>query len=172
MERVFTQTYAACGAIIERDGKILLVHENLPGSPDDGKWSHPAGWIEVGDDPLETVRKEVSEETGFEFEPTGLLGIYSIVRLNLAAFWGATPHGIKLIFIGKIGEYSEKNLLGDTRGTQWFKPEEIFAMDQKTLRDVDIKQMVRDYFSGKRYPLEIITHTIMEDSKNCQMGLK
>jgi hypothetical protein len=46
--------------------------------------------------------------------------------------------------------------LGDTRGTQWFAPEEIYAMGAETLRDMDIKKMVEDYLSGKRYPLEII----------------
>jgi hypothetical protein len=28
------------------------------------------------------------------------------------------------------------------------------------LRDLDIKQMVKDYFSGNKYPLDLLTHTI------------
>jgi len=174
MQRVFTQTFAVCGAVIEKDGKILLVRENLPGNPDDGKWSHPAGWIDIGEDPVAAVKRETREETGFEFAPTALLGIYSLVRGDLAGFWSATPHAIKLIFRGDIGGYSEKNLEGDTSGTRWFLPEEIYAMGADTLRDTDIKRIVKDYFSGKGYPLEIIAHATMPavDVKNRKIGLK
>jgi len=162
MQRVFTQTFGVVAAIIEKDGKILLVQENLPGDPDDAKWNHPAGWIEVGEDPIGAAKKEVKEETGYEFMPTELVGMYSLVRHDLAKFRGSVVHPIKLVFCGKINRYSKNNLSGDTRGTAWFSPEEIYAMDAKTLRDSDIKQIVKDYLSGKRYPLEIITHTIVK----------
>lgn len=33
-------------------------------------------------------------------------------------------------------------------------------MNQNTLRDFDIKQMVNDYLSGRRYSLELLRHTI------------
>ena len=161
MERVCTQTYGVVGAIVEKDGKILLVRENQPGDPDDKKWNHPAGWIDAGENPVEGVKREVKEETGFEFEPTCLIGIYSLVRNDLAAFWGASPHPIKIIFGGKIANYSEKNLLGDTSETKWFLPAEIYEMDSNTLRETDIKQIVKDCFSGKHYPLEIISHSVM-----------
>ena len=77
VERVLTQTFAVVGAIIEKDEKILLVKE--AGTRDKGKWNQPAGWIEVGQNPLVAVVKEVKEETGLDFEPTGLIGIYSTV---------------------------------------------------------------------------------------------
>ena len=102
MARIFTQTFAVAGAIIENGGKILLVRENLPGDPDNGKWSHPAGWVDPGEDPVEAAKREVEEETGYEFEPEHLLGVYSIVREDLKNFRGAVPHAIKLIFIGRI----------------------------------------------------------------------
>jgi len=38
----------------------------------------------------------------------------------------------------------------------------IERMGRDTLRDPDIKKMVKDYFDGKRYPLELITHTMNE----------
>jgi ADP-ribose pyrophosphatase YjhB (NUDIX family) len=166
VQRVYTQTFGAVGALIEKEGRVLLVRENQPGYPDDKKWSHPAGWIDAGENPVDGVKREVREETGFEFEPTCLIGVYSLVRNDLVAFWGTAPHPIKIIFGGKVANYSEKNLLGDTSETKWFLPEEIYGMDSNTLREADIKQIVKDYFSGKRYPLEIITHTVMEDAQS------
>ena len=48
MQRVFTQTFGVVGALLVRDGKILLVKE--AGKMDNGKWNQPAGWPEVGED--------------------------------------------------------------------------------------------------------------------------
>ena len=53
-------------------------------------------------------------------------------------------------------------LAEDVSETNWFTPEEIEKMDSKKLRDLDIKQMVKDYFAGKKYPLKLLTHTISE----------
>ncbi len=71
-KRVFTQTFGCASAIIEKNGKFLLVKEANKGL-DTGKWNHPGGWIEVGESPIETVIKEVGEETGHGFTPTGVL---------------------------------------------------------------------------------------------------
>lgn len=35
-------------------------------------------------------------------------------------------------------------------------------MDDATLRDRDVKQMVKDYFAGIRFPLSVVTHTVRE----------
>ncbi len=158
MKRVFTQTYAVVGAIIEKDGKILLVREGE--GLDKGKWNQPAGWVEVGENPLDAVKKEVEEETGFEFNPTHILGIYSLVRKEFLKKDGEIHHPVKIIFTGIISAEKKRDLTEEISEIKWFAPEEINKMDLSTLRDLDIKKEVRDYFSGKRYPLELITHTI------------
>ena len=160
MPRYFSQTFGVVGAILEKDGKIALVKENMPNKPDNGKWNQPAGWIEVGEDPIVSVKREVEEETGFEFEPTGVLSICSLVRKDLTDFYQATPHAIKIIFVGKIKTDNQKNLHNDISEIKWFSPEEIYNMGSQTLRDNDIKDLVKDYFVGKHYPLKLIKHTI------------
>lgn len=157
-QRVFTQTFGVVGAILEMDGKILLVKEAE--NFDAGKWSHPAGWIDVGENPIEAAKREAFEESGYEVEPTALLGIYSLVRKDAEQAVGATPHAIKLIFKVKLLTDEQRELHDDVTETRWFTPEEIEAMDSETLRDVDIKQMVKDYFGGTEAPLSVIAHTI------------
>lgn len=159
MVRVFTQTFGVVGALLEREGKILLVREAQRKGPDRGKWSHPAGWIAVGENPIDAVTREVLEESGFSFTPKYLLGVYSLVRKDIEKELGATPHAVKLIFIGDISETPSGNLHDDVSEVRWFLPAEIYAMDNATLRDVDIKQMVSDYFAGKRFSLHSIVHT-------------
>ena len=160
MARVFTQTFGVVGGLLERDGKILLVREAQRKGPDNGKWNHPAGWIDVGENPIEAVKREVLEESGFTFTPKYLLGIYSLVRKDIEKERGATPHAIKVIFIGDISETQGENLEDDVTEARWFSPDEIYAMANTTLRDLDIKQMVKDYFAGKKFSLDSIVHTI------------
>ena len=83
--RVFSQTFGVVGGLLEKDGKFLLVKESKRKGPDDGKWSQPAGWIDVGEDPVAAGKREVEEETGVEFTPTAILGVYSLVREDVAA---------------------------------------------------------------------------------------
>lgn len=159
-KRVFTQTFGVVGALLERDGKILLVKE--AGKVDGGKWSHPAGWIDIGENPIEAAQREALEESGYEVEATALLGIYSLVREDIQQHYEGTPHALKLIFKVKLLTNTPRQLHDDVSETKWFTPEEIEAMDGDTLRDVDIKQMVRDYFAGKEAPLSILVHTVQQ----------
>ena len=160
MTRILTQTFGVVGAIIERDGKILLVRETK--ETDKSKWSHPAGWIELGENPIEAVIREVEEETGFDFAPIHILGVYSLFRKELKEKFNITPHPIKIIFLGKVSNEKVGKLYDDVSEIKWFLPEEIEKMDKNTLRDLDIKKMVKDYFEGKRYPLELLTHIVSE----------
>ena len=156
-KRVLTQTFGVVGAILEKDGKILLVKEAKEVAK--GMWSHPAGWIDVGENLIKAVKREVKEESGFDFEPTHILGVYSLFKKNLKERFGITPHAIKVIFIGKISDNKIGELYDDVSETKWFTAEEIYQMDINTLRDPDIKKMVKDYFAGRSYPLDLLTHT-------------
>lgn len=133
--------------------------ENLgPSHADHGKWNQPAGWLDVGEDPVAAVTREVKEETGYEFTPMYILGLYSLVKPNKPRPQ-ITSHPLKVVFRGTISG-TPAEISGDVSETRWFSPEEIYAMDKNTLRDIDIKTEVRDYLAGRRYPLELITHTV------------
>ncbi len=151
------------GAIIERDGKFLLMKEiqrHIPNHPDDGKWNLPAGRLEHGDDPIEAIRKEVIEETGYAFEPTHVLGVYSLVRKDIEQELGTLSHVLKITFVGTTSANPVVSVSDDSAGIQWFSAEEIQAMDRHVLRGLDIKAMIKDYRNGVWYPLNMLTHTV------------
>ncbi|MCX6723095.1 MAG: NUDIX domain-containing protein [Candidatus Staskawiczbacteria bacterium] len=161
IKRVYTQTYGVVGALVEKDGKFLLVKEAGDKLADAGKWNHPAGWLNIGENPVDGAKREVEEETGYKFMPSDILGIYSIARKDLLKAQQEVRHPIKIIYIGKISE-EQALLKEEIIEIRWFSVEEIEAMDSNYLRYSDIKIMVKDYFAGKKYPLELLTHTTQE----------
>jgi mutator protein MutT len=55
-------------ALIERDGSYLFITQDKPGGAYPGTLHTPGGRLEIGEDPLEAIRREVLEETGIEIE--------------------------------------------------------------------------------------------------------
>ena len=54
-----------------RGGEILLVRE-----PEDGLWSPPGGWADVGESPTEAAVREVREESGYRVRAAKLVALY------------------------------------------------------------------------------------------------
>jgi ADP-ribose pyrophosphatase YjhB (NUDIX family) len=72
---VYRNPAPAAGAIVEKDGELLLVRRKRP--PYLGSWTLPAGFVEYEEDVETTVRREIEEETGLIVEPRGVFGVYS-----------------------------------------------------------------------------------------------
>jgi 8-oxo-dGTP diphosphatase len=52
----------AVGAIVVRDGRVLLVRRGQP--PSEGLWAIPGGRVELGETLQEAAEREIKEETG------------------------------------------------------------------------------------------------------------
>lgn len=70
----YQQLKVGAGAIIEKEGKLLLLQRT--GQPFKGDWNLPAGYVEADENPRQTVVREVLEEIGLEVEIDGLLDVY------------------------------------------------------------------------------------------------
>jgi ADP-ribose pyrophosphatase YjhB (NUDIX family) len=72
---VFYQNPApAAGAMLVKDGKILLVQRSI--SPGKGDWCIPAGFTEWNEHPQQTTIREIKEETGLDVRITGIFDIF------------------------------------------------------------------------------------------------
>jgi len=156
MEWNYNQTYIIVSAILEKDGKFLLVKETKKIAKD--LWNIPGGRLDPQENPIDAVKREIKEETRYDFEPTHLLGIYSIVNKSLEKKFGIIPHITDLTFMGELLSKDEGSLLEDVSETKWFSFGDIEKMDKDSLRDVYITEIIRDYIKGVKYPLEIIKH--------------
>ncbi|MEO7034292.1 MAG: NUDIX hydrolase [Polyangiaceae bacterium] len=62
-------------AVVPREGKLLFMRE-----AQDGLWSLPGGWADIGESPSQIAEREVLEETGFEVKAMKLLAVYDKAR--------------------------------------------------------------------------------------------
>lgn len=68
----FKSKFDVVGCFLEYDGKILLVHR-ADHKPQGDTWGVPAGKVDPGETLLQTMARELLEETGFTIEPSRLL---------------------------------------------------------------------------------------------------
>lgn len=149
---------ATVAAIIENDGKFLLVEEH---TPEGLRLNNPAGHLDPGESPATACARETLEETAYCFEPTALVGIY-LSRFQRPP---GTAHGdqaqditfLRFAFCGSLGAFEPGRALdsGIVR-TLWLTPEEVRDSAARH-RSPLVVQCMEDYLQGKRYPLDLIT---------------
>jgi 8-oxo-dGTP pyrophosphatase MutT (NUDIX family) len=140
-------------AIIEKDGKFLLVEEH---TPEGLRLNNPAGHLEPGESPAEGCAREALEETAHRFTPTALVGVY-LSRFHRASNQEDISY-LRFAFCGELGPADSGRLLDDgIVRTLWMTPEEIRASIARH-RSPLLLRCMEDYLHGQRYPAELI-HT-------------
>ncbi|HXF66821.1 MAG TPA: NUDIX hydrolase [Burkholderiales bacterium] len=136
-------------AVVEREGRFLLVEERT----ERGRlYNQPAGHLEPGESLLQAVRRETLEETAYEFEPTGLLGVYQYHS-------GADDVTyIRFAFTGEIAGHEPGRALdhGVIRAL-WLTPEEA-RRESARHRSPLVMRCIEDYRAGQRFPLSVLYH--------------
>jgi ADP-ribose pyrophosphatase YjhB (NUDIX family) len=104
--------------VVFRDEQILLVKER-----EDGCWTLPGGWVDIGESPSLAVAREVYEESGYQTKAIKLLAIYD--RNHPRHEHPPMPHHVYKLFF-------ECKLLGgnpvesfETEGADFFSEGEI-----------------------------------------------
>jgi len=69
----YPQVFTAVTALIRKKGKVLMVKRGR--EPFKDTWMFPGGFIEYGENPLTTLRREVKEETGLWVKKARLIDI-------------------------------------------------------------------------------------------------
>lgn len=115
----------AAYAICVRDGQLLLVR----GRDDDGvpEWALPGGGMDHGEDPYDTVIREVEEETGYAAEPVALLGIGSLRRRRPRRL-GTTAdfHALQIVYEVRVtGGELRHEVDGSTDMAAWHPLDEV-----------------------------------------------
>ncbi|MFJ6543470.1 NUDIX hydrolase [Streptomyces sp. NPDC091385] len=131
----------AAYAVCVRDGQLLLARSPAPdGTPE---WVLPGGGMEFGEDPYDTVRREVTEETGYRIEVTAFLGTDSL-RLTLPGrrlLGRATDHhALRLVYAGRvIGGELRNEVNGSTDLAAWHDLTAVPALTRVPLIDAALR---------------------------------
>ncbi len=109
--------FVTVAAVIREQDRYLLVEERPEGR---AVINQPAGHLELGESLLDAVQREVQEETGRLFTPTGLVGVYQWTVPDTERSF------LRFCFCGDVSAPLPGAMLDpDINATHWLSVEEI-----------------------------------------------
>ncbi|MCK5133396.1 MAG: NUDIX domain-containing protein [Candidatus Sabulitectum sp.] len=122
--------------ISDEKGRVLLVHRT-----DSGRWGMPAGAVELGDSALDTLKREVKEETGLNVHSATPFALYSHSRYSFAY-----PNGDKVqmfVLVFRVDEWDGELVreTDETMGAEFFPMDalpDLHEVYAETLNDLKI----------------------------------
>lgn len=143
------QPHIVVAAVVEREGRFLIVEELIGG---ERRINQPAGHWEPGETLIEGVRREALEETGWDIEPTGFLGVYTWQPENL-------PYAfVRFAFVADaLRHHPERPLDEGILRAVWLTPDELRARSAEH-RGPAVLGCVEDYRAGRIHPLSLLQH--------------
>lgn len=111
-------------AIVRDDaGRVLLIHKT-----DNNLWALPGGGHEIGESVVDTVIREVKEETGYDVEVETVTGTYTNPRHVMAYDDGEVRQQFSIAFRARLVG-GEARTSRESSEVVWVRPEEIDALD-------------------------------------------
>ena len=127
--------HVTIGAVVEKDGKILLVKRSADSYLEPNKWTIPGGFLERDESTEGGTIREAMEETGGEIEITELIRINSAPerpkedRQNVDVIYAAK--GVK-----QTGEHDN-----EVSEVKWFKKDQLPAEEEFAFDHYDNVQL-------------------------------
>lgn len=141
------QPHITVATIIEDDGRFLFVEEMKGGRL---VLNQPAGHLEPDENLLQAALRETLEETAWDVELTGVVGVY----LYTAPSNGVTYQ--RICFSAQpLHLNPELELDPDISGTTWLTRDEL-AVQSHRLRSELVMQCLDDYLNRPLHSLELI----------------
>lgn len=139
--------HVTVATVVEDAGRFLLVEEEKQGRL---VLNQPAGHLEPGESLIEAARRETLEETAWQVEIQGVIGI----GLYVAPGNGVTYY--RTAFHARpLAHEPERALDADITRAVWLTLDEIRA-EQVRLRSPLVLDAIEKYLDGQRYPLSMI----------------
>lgn len=141
--------HVVVACIVEREGRFLLVEERIEGEL---RMNQPAGHWEQGETLLQGAIRETLEESGWDVEPTHVLGIYHHDPVDLGYGF------LRIAFVAKaLRERPNHPLDEGIERAVWLTRDEIIAT-AALHRSPMVLRCVDDYLAGQRFPLSMLAH--------------
>ena len=139
--------HVTVATIVENQGRFLMVEEM---ADDRAVFNQPAGHLEADESLIQAALRETREETGWEVELTGVIGIY----LYTAPSNGVTYQ--RVCFSAKpLRQIAGSVLDHGIIGARWMTRQEL-AEHSERLRSPLVLRCVDDFLIGDPFPLAVI----------------
>ena len=121
-------------ALIEKDGKYLVLQRSDKNLTNKGKWQLPEGKVRPGEDLTKTLRRELLEETSLMLSDAKLFGIHSNVMQEAHRMFRVMRVIFKCRTMGKIKlseehkDYKWVNLNSKLDFIEGFDPKNIISV--------------------------------------------
>jgi len=137
--KMFAGRYTV-SVMLEHRGKLLLVQEATKRIR--GKWSQPAGHIEIGETPFQAAIRECREESGYRVKLTGITCIYfHPAKKDKNGY-------INYSFCARpIGKPSKK-IAKEIMATKWFSKKELKKFPKELARNRLVFERIRAWLNG------------------------
>lgn len=141
--------HVVVATVVERDGRFLLVEEQINGSL---VLNQPAGHWEPNETLIEAAIRETLEESGWDVELTHVLGIYEWQPPEL-------PYPfLRIAFAATaLRHHPERPLDTGIERALWMTQAEIVDAGPR-LRSPTVLASIADYRAGRLYPLSLVQH--------------
>ena len=141
--------HVVVATIVERDGRFLLVEEQINGAL---VLNQPAGHWEPGETLIEAAVRETLEESGWDVEPTHVIGLYEWQPPEL-------PYAfLRIAFAATaLAHHPDRVLDTGIERALWMAEQEIIEAAPR-LRSPSVQACIDDYRAGRLYPLSLVRH--------------
>ncbi|MEI5999306.1 NUDIX hydrolase [Paraburkholderia bengalensis] len=153
--------HVTVAAVVERDGRFLLVEEHSPAGL---RLNQPAGHLEAGESLAQAVIRETLEETAQPFTPEALVGVY-MTHFSRPETVDGPASGVTYLRFTYCGSAGGPRIEGraldpDIVRTLWMSADELRACPERH-RTPLVMQCIDDYLAGRRFPLDFVqTHSV------------
>ncbi|MGH8442209.1 MAG: NUDIX hydrolase [Nevskiaceae bacterium] len=143
------EAHVTVAAMVARDGRFLFVEESVGGRT---VLNQPAGHWEAGETLLEAVIRETLEETGWDIEPTALLGIYEHEPPELGYGF------LRFAYLARpLRHHPGRRLDPGIARALWLTPNEL-KREHARHRSPMVQRCVDDALAGITHPLSLVGH--------------
>ena len=114
---------AIVGAIVIRDGKVLLVKRGV--APSKGLWAIPGGMIELGETIQQAAEREILEETGIQIQAREPVYTFDMIDRDEE---GRIRYHYVVVDVFAFYVSGEPQARDDVVDARWVAPEELEAL--------------------------------------------
>ena len=133
----------AVGAVVVKEGKILLVKRKKP--PSKGQWAIPGGSVKLGETLKEATEREIREETGLRIKAKKPVYTFDVIERDEEG--RVRFHYVIVDLVADLlgGELHPSD---DAEDAAWFSPDEI---DQAGINE-STRAFLHEFFREKTSP--------------------